>query len=264
MQNSGEEGVEGFYSNERLYDHAQVGDEFELDRHDLIRIDEIERSNPGVLDGVSEFFRSCPIRGVFKIEKRGTTWVKQLVQSGDDQHDLISKLYRGVKNGDVEAVREAISRGVLQGTDPTKFMMEALSFGDPATVEKRGMIARILIASGADVNCGNGAPLWIALCNRDFETASLLIDRGARFANVDEAKSAFIKGSALRTMAFHGALEELAFLLTKNVPQAALDDALVHATAEGHADAVQLLLQHKADVHTDNKRPLPRGSAERI
>jgi ankyrin repeat protein len=150
------------------------------------------------------------------------------------------------RTGDVEAVRESISSGgdVNQPErDGTTALLWSAYHADPS-------IVAMLLEQGADPNAANRfgvTPLLQSARMGDAQTLRTLLDGGAT-VTVDDSPLE----SALHAAARAGSVEGVQLLLERGADVDALEPyqdqtALMLATAEGHLDVVDALLNGGAD-----------------
>ena len=189
-----------------------------------------------------------------RVKGRVWRWVLPLLSaasfaagpSADLPNDL--RLLEAVKRQDKQAVRSLLKEHVdvnaRQGDGATALVWAA----DRNDLE----IADLLIRAGGDANAANEygvTPLSLACANGNAAMVERLLKAGA---NPNAARGT--GESPLMTCARVGAVEAVKLLLARGADRNAKDTgrgqtALMWAAAQKHSDIVQVLVDHKADLH---------------
>ena len=193
------------------------------------------------------------------IEDHDVDAVKALLQSGlstetpiDYGEHQITPLVKAAWDGDEEIVKTLIAAGA-------KVNAKATDTGETALINavsnKNKAIAEMLLAAGADVSIKNRFDfnaLNIAVAANNQELAALLLDHGA---NVETDTSTL---TPLMFAASAGNVDMIRFLVKRGakVNRGASEGgqtALLSAIYAGKPDAVQALVELKADVNAKTK-----------
>ncbi len=163
-----------------------------------------------------------------------------------------SVIHSAAYRGDVETVKEELSRGVhietivaresaFEGDDVYTPLAAAAASGEAATVQ-------LLIDAGADVNADLDrlvSPLALAMDHDDLEAARLLIAAGA---DVNAVSTVSTPRTVLFSAAFNGRMAALELLLAHGFDVKPAERSLSAAAHRGHRDFVRRMLELGAPV----------------
>jgi ankyrin repeat protein len=193
------------------------------------------------------------------IEQHDLDAVKELLQSGlstettiDYGEHKITPLIKAAWDGDEEIVKALLAAGAKVNAKATDTGETALL---NAVSNKLDAITKILLAAGADVsikNRFNFNALTTAVAANNQEMAALLLDHGA---NVETDTSGL---TPLMFAASAGNVDMIRFLVKRGAKvnhgaKEGAQTALLSAIYGAHPEAVQALVELKADVNAKTK-----------
>ncbi|KAG7289228.1 hypothetical protein NEMBOFW57_005593 [Staphylotrichum longicolle] len=192
-------------------------------------------------------------------------------------HDIVTELWSYHQYYNVISPG-AVNNALYQATDMQReatvdFLLRSCGADPNATGDEYGnaltasafdgtvSILQMLLAWGARIDTPEGYPLQAAARNGRAEIVTLLLDRGA---NPNAFSPHIREGTALQAACTTGNTEVAKILLARGAhPGYGAGDftnPLIAATSNGYGDAVELLLQHRADPNApgglDGSTPL--------
>ncbi len=187
--------------------------------------------------------RRVGTRSIVGLKAVALAWALALAQAALAQTDVADAAMRH----DVERVRALLR----DGADVNAAQPDGATALHWAAYHRDPDLARLLTEAGADVSAANrngSTPMWLAASQGDAATVRVLLDGGA------DANEALPLGRRpLMLAARSGSVEAVRALLDRGANPNAREDArgttaLMQAADQGHADVIEILVEHGADV----------------